>query len=763
MTKLLLNAVSIGTDPAAKFVVGSQEYSREALERLRREHAEDYFFKRGGEDGAFIHSIPLKAGLSPIGTGSEEHLAVAAPWLVRPLALDALLRFFKALGRPIEKAHGPLQVLSQQPANLFPADAGLPGWLQRRVALTFDTRSIRTTDRETGSVLICGLRTRNVISADCATVLDAGVPLVGRYVSVFRPADDPRVSAGFSLAGKVTAIQGQRLILEDCGDGPSSIDLSGAYLEPRNENVVWCVQHLLGTRAARVLSAADAAASRHTAGPGRLDLARKTLDYLRKQPIELAPGVPMQLGPLIGSVPNSWKLSTSTIRKPTLVFDPSGTRTDHWNERGLEKHGPYDQRTFAPKELRIAVICQARHEGQVDAFLAKFLDGLPQVKKGDRTPYEKGFIRRYALQRPKVQTFTASSDRVADYASACRSALEAASNGNFEWDLALVQIDQDFRDLAGPDNPYFAVKAAFLKQRVAVQEITLETMNIADSQLVYALNNMSVATYAKVGGIPWLLKSQPSVAHELVVGIGSQTISTSRLGSQERVVGITTIFNSDGRYLLENRTAAVPFDRYEEELFKSLSNSLRHVRETDNWRSTDDVRLVFHVFKQTKDHEVDAVGRLVESLGLSQVKYAFVHIVDDHPFAVFDEAHPGTGYGAAKKGEFAPERGLAITLSDTETLLSFTGSRELKQAHHGLPRPSLLRLHRRSTFRDMTYLTRQAFDFSGHSWRMLTPAPHPITIHYSELIARLLSGLRHVPNWDPDTMLGPIGRTRWFL
>jgi hypothetical protein len=63
----------------------------------------------------------------------------------------------------------------------------------------------------------------------------------------------------------------------------------------------------------------------------------------------------------------------------------------------------------------------------------------------------------------------------------------------------------------------------------------------------------------------------------------------------------------------------------------------------------------------------------------------------------------------------------------------------------------------------MTYLTRQAFDFSCHPWRMFTPAPQPITIHYSELIARLLTGLRHVPGWDPDTMLGPISRTRWFL
>ena len=312
-------------------------------------------------------------------------------------------------------------------------------------------------------------------------------------------------------------------------------------------------------------------------------------------------------------------------------------------------------------------------------------------------------------------------------------------------------------------NPYFAVKAAFLKQRVPVQEITLETMNMPDERLVYALNNLSVATYAKVGGVPWLLKSHPSVAHELVIGIGSQNISSSRLGGQERVVGITTVFSSDGRYLLENRTAAVSYDDYPQELFKSLVHSIGQVRKTDNWRSTDDVRLIFHVFKQIKDLEADAVAKLVDTFGFAQVKYAFLHVADDHPFTLFDEAQLGVRWSGATKGALAPERGLSVVLGDSETLLCFTGSRELKLAHHGLPQPSLLKLHRKSTFRDMTYLARQAFDFSCHSWRMLTPAPLPITILYSELIARLLAGLREVPNWDPDTMLGPIGRTRWFL
>jgi hypothetical protein len=766
MSKLLLNVVTVNTSINAKIAVGTQPFDKDRLASLRQEHRGNYLFKRGGEEGAAIQAIALKPGLAAIGDQTEELMLGDAPWLLAPLTLDALLRFFVERERPILKLR-PLRILSQQPTNIFPADAGLPDWLQRRVVLSFETRTIKHQDKSPTVSLACGVSTRNILDASCAVLLTANVPLVGCYVETRHEADDPRVESYLRLAGRVTSIRGSTLVLEDHGDGPSTIEASDAFLEPRPENMARCVRHYAGSSADRVLSSADATATKLLGGQDRLSLIGKTFDYLRKQTIDLAPGCPLVLGPLAGSKPGSLPFRFESIGKPRLVFDPSGTKSDSWNERGLDQYGPYDQRTFTPKQLRIAVVCQAVHEGQVDAFLAKFLDGLPDVKTGNgdfvRAPYAKGFIRRYALEAPKLQTFTANNASVAAYTVACREAIEAATDGGFEWNLAIVQIDQDFRELPGPDNPYFATKAMFLKSRVPVQEITLETMRFNDQQLVFALNNMSVATYSKIGGIPWLLKSNPTVAHELVVGIGSQTLSTSRLGHQERVVGITTVFSSDGKYLLDDRTAAVPYDQYKAELFKSLSRSIENVRKIDNWRSTDAVRLIFHVFKQMADDEAEAVADLVESLGLSQVKFAFLHVVDNHPFTIFDEANTGVRQGGGLKGVFVPDRGVAMAVGEGETLLCLTGPRDIKQARHGMPQPTLLRLHRRSTFRDMTYLTRQAFDFSCHSWRMFTPAPMPITIHYSELIARLLAGLRHVPSWDQDAMLGPMSRTRWFL
>jgi len=448
------------------------------------------------------------------------------------------------------------------------------------------------------------------------------------------------------------------------------------------------------------------------------------------------------------------------------VFDPSGTRKYDWSERGLKESGPYDQRNFSPKKLNIAVICQAKYEGQVDRFVAKFLEGMPDTISGKAgsSRYGDGFIRRFALDKPKVSFFTTRSASADDYVEASRKALQQAADEGVSWNLALVQVEEEFKKYRGDDNPYYATKAILLKRDVAVQSVRLETMAQPDGSLVFSMNHMSLATYAKLGGTPWLLAAKQTVAHELVIGLGSHTVAGSRIGSRQRFVGITTVFSSDGSYLLSDKTAVVPFEKYADALYGTLKRAIEQVRKQDNWRSTDKVRLVFHMFKPPKDTEADAIKRTVEDLKLENVTFAFVHVAPSHPYLIFDNTQEGFGYRPPKKGVLGPARGLHIRLGDNESLVVFSGASELKQVSDGMPRPCLLKLHRHSTFKDMTYLARQAFEFSGHSWRMLAPEPYPITIRYSDLIAQRLTGLGDVPNWDVEAVqFGQIGRTLWFL
>src|SRR5262249_40537847 len=137
----------------------------------------------------------------------------------------------------------------------------------------------------------------------------------------------------------------------------------------------------------------------------------------------------------------------------------------------------------------------------------------------------------------------------------------------------------------------------------------------------------------------------------------------------------------------------------------------------------------------------------------------------DHPFQLFDEGQEGMWYGPAKtvKGVYAPQRGRYIQLSRNEAILTMTGPTDVKQPSDGLPRPLLLRLHRESTFADMPYLANQVSRFALHSWRSFFPSPLPVTMQYSDLIARLLGLLGKLPRWNADVLLGQIRESRWFL
>lgn len=761
MSKYTINFAPLRLEGDTSVLIGRQPYEAKLLDDLRNEFRETHVFKRDGKDNVIL-DVPITADRSPLGN-IQETVDLEKRYDLWPVLLSAsLIRHFT----------GVRDLLSDRPVSVVgPAARGyvqhpdLPWWIQKRTLLQFDTRTLYPNGKRTIG-LICETRLKTFIHGSCAELLSLGVPLVGSYVQVAEDNYDPRLMRRMKLVGRVVRSDGDKLILDDHADGYATVLAKDAYLEPRREKFADCITHILGGAAARVLAEAEIASAAFHAGPGRKQQVEEALKYLRdKAHLDAVPGVKFAIGQLLSSGHQLFPV-VENITKPVLVFDPSGTRKDDWNERGIKKNGPYDQRTFSPKQLKIAVICQAKHEGQVDRFVAKFLEGMPNALTGKNRDarYGDGFLRRFQLDKPSVTFFIASSPKADAYLEASKEALARAADEGFKWNLALVQVEEEFKAIENDANPYYATKSIFLKRDVPVQSVRLETMAQNDNELVFSMNHLSLATYAKLGGTPWLLASQQTVAHELVIGLGSHTEASSRIGAHKRFVGITTVFSSDGSYLLSDRTAVVPYEEYADALYETLKRSIATVRKQDNWRSSDKVRLVFHMFKPPKDTEAEAIKRVVDDLKLEDVTFAFLHVAPEHPYLVFDNNQPGIGNRDPRKGTLGPSRGLHLKLGDKESLVVFSGASELKKASDGMPRPCLLKLHRLSTFTDMTYLARQAYEFAGHSWRMLSPEPFPITIRYSDLIAQRLAGLNAVPGWDPEAVkFGQIGRTLWFL
>ena len=762
--------VPIEVESAAVLRVGLGPYAPERLTELRAGYRGSHFFKWDRVRDR-IASIPLTEGQEPIGDEVLELRCADAPWLVAPLVLEALLKFFHSHKRPV-LTYKPLRIVTRQASDDLLRRKNLPGiaipsWLERRVSYLFDTRTIYPDFKNPRIGLACDVRISKIISANVRQLQGIGFDPVGHYVETLEERDDPRLVLRRRLVGRVAELQGTKLVFDDHLEGVASVESADAFLEPRQEKVVACLKALFGDKADQVIAYADQAAAALQNGQEQLRRTRQLFDFLRDRELQLAPGVSFKIGQLLASdhAESAWFPCVEVIAKPDLVFDPSGTRTDTWNQRGLDRHGPYDRRTFSPKAPNVAVVCQDANQGQVEQWAARFLEGMPGVGDGKGgAAYEKGFVRRYDFQHAKTTTFTAPGADAASYEAACRRALQEAADRNVRWDLALVQTQDAFHLLPSDENPYLASKALFLKRDVPVQAVEIETMGLPQSQLGYVMNNIGLASYAKMRGIPWLLKAQPTVARELVIGLGSHTVQHSRFGTNERLVGITTVFSADGNYLLENRTLAVPYDAYAGALLEAVKRAVEVVRAEQNWKASDAVRLVFHAFKPFRYEQVERLAEVVGSIGHAAVQYAFLHFAESHAYRIFDPAQKGVRAIGGLKGVFAPQRGLCLHLNDHELLLALVGAREVKKPSDGTPQPVLLRLHEGSTFTDLTYLARQAFSFACHSWRSFFPARLPITIVYSDLIAQQMRSLEGFPGWDTDAMtLGQIGRTPWFL
>lgn len=757
----------------ARIKAGKVDFDKQRLQNLRDEHFETHIFRREGET---VWCIPYIANAPEIGDEFEE-IGLNNPFLRAALIRNTLINYLYEIDREI-RDYSPITFLADNQLNFLttclPSGVTCPDWFAFRPLYEADVRVATFDGYPPFVALALNVQTSWVINRSCHKLLQDNFPLEGLYIGKYRPNADYRVLPQLQTVGRVVRVDGATLILADARDSVETIGVEEAVLIRDSSTIDRCLSFVFGRHAATIQENLHQRLANFRNGKKRLETLKSALTHLRNLKLEMLPGVQFTINPFI-SEPNAFP-QVQIAEKPIYIFDPAGRKTDFWHDGGLKKFGPYDSQNFTPTTPRVCVICQSSYKGQVEQFLFKLKNGITEPKtynsarkndwQSEKTlPFVQGFVGKYKLNDVEFEFFTADDEKAPSYLKASREALTKASNQGTKWDLALIQIEEKFHRLYGDDNPYFVTKAKFLSQQIPVQEFEIETATLPDNQLGYVLNNMSLATYAKLGGVPWLMKANPTIAHEVIFGLGSASIGHGRLSKRERIVGITTVFTGDGRYYLSNLSHAVPMDDYAKTLLESLRATIGKIKQELNWQKRDHVRLVFHSFKPFKDIEAEAVKKAVEDLSDYDVDLAFLHIADNHPYLLFDEKQGGAfDYKTKKtKGVYAPQRGLFLRLSGQEVLLATTGAKDIKQAEHGLPRPILLKLHRNSTFADTTYLARQVFNFTCHSWRSFFPAPMPVTILYSDLIANLLGNLDKVSSWDVDSMLGRIGRTRWFL
>lgn len=728
---IFLNAFPL-TVPSKELDVLHVPYTKDALDDFRARHSATHAFRRQN-DSILIFSGD---GTYPV-SGETKTISLKENFgLFCSLAKDGLKRHLSEVGRH-PTGFKPIELVSLRPEDdLLSLIVGNQYPLKIAVKYSIDTRVV---GGEPCLVIDCS--TRRVVKENCRYFLRKGFNLNGRYVVIEQ--DD-----GFrKLLGSVSSVTGQKLQITRLSGETTEVKAEEVYLEASRTNFDDYIQQTHGAQKDVINDRIRESISIFNGGESKKSRIDRIKKYLQKEGITLIDGTRIE----IGESPDIQR-NCAQIQKPVFIFNDNGEAT--WAERGLTQYGPYTKRTFDRHDPSICVICTQQDQGRVEQFVRKFLKGIPTSKY-----FKNGLEGKFTIGTSQHEVFVTSNDSAEAYRSAIEAAIKSKADEGGRWDLALVQVRQSFKKLTATENPYYIGKNLFFLHQVPVQDFTIELTGQYDKSLGYSLNNMALACYAKMGGVPWLLKSSPTLSHELVIGIGSANIGQGRSATRRRVMGITTVFSGDGSYIVSNTSKAVAPDAYCDALTTVLGETIEKVQKRMNWQKGDTIRLVFHAqVKRFNSDEIKAVRSVIDKYRAYQIEYAFVKVSENHGLHMFD-----TETASAQKGRLAPPRGKTFKLSRHEMLVYLIGQQELRQKTDGHPRGLILDVHRNSTFKDLTYLSTQLYNFASHSWRSYFPNPMPVTISYSDLIAQNLGWLNELGGWNDSVMIGKIGQSQWFL
>lgn len=603
--------------------------------------------------------------------------------------------------------------------------------------------------------LFVTLTTRYEINADLRELASAGVQLSGFDVVRRKPAVDQR-----RLVGRIDRLVGDEVLLAESFDDLARIPVDEVALEGSREAFAHCLRVILGEHYGRFESERQRLEGELLGGPGIDAMLTEMGRFLAEKasPFRLGDGLECAIGERLTVDNTDLYRSVHRAEPVTYCFDPARTKQHQYAWQGLTTYGPFSHDSFATRSPRILVVVPDVVQGTAETFVKALRDGDP------RSAYPAGLAATFRLANPSfaLQRVDSAAGRPHE---AYRRAIETALSTEQRPDVALVVLQDEHADLPDAVNPYLHAKALLLMAGIPSQEIRTSTMRQSRTALAYTLQNASVATYAKLNGVPWTVDHRLPIADEIVVGLGIAELVPSRYQDRKRYMGVTTVFRGDGNYLLGSLSRECSFEEYPQVLRESVQEVLSEIKRRNGWRPGDTVRIVCHTSIPMRNRQLDRlVAESVATVGIEQnVEFAFLTVGDRQAVTMLDTAQRGKEVLGQRKGVFAPERGTIVQISPVQRLLAVTGPTLIKRPGAPLPKQLSVRLHPASTFRDLDYLTEQVLKFTSLSWRSTLPARRPVTIYYSELMADLLVRLRAVPDWSPALLNTRLRYSRWFL
>lgn len=423
-------------------------------------------------------------------------------------------------------------------------------------------------------------------------------------------------------------------------------------------------------------------------------------------------------------ISDSQIISTSS-ESNLLVFGNNQTNVSPYN--GLKSNGPY--RAVEGSNYRFIFVFHEQDKDYANnlfGFLKKGLKGYP------------GLFRFVGLDvnldREKSITFS-QEDPVPEVT---RKLSEIAFDPTLKYlAIYISRVSKDELDET-KKSYYYGLKKAFLEKNISSQVVY--KLNIEKPVFNYHLPNISIAMLAKLGGIPWRL-SRP-IKNDLVIGVGAFREEANIY------LGTTVAFNNDGTF--------IRFDSKKTNSTAQLAEYFHDIISRITKEQNDIKRVVIHYYKDMNHKEEKVIQDTLDKLGL-KVPYVVLTILEDKngSYIPYDLGFPGKMPISGTCVEL--KRGTYLLCNNTRYAAA-TG-----QKIDDFPFPVHLKVSRSSgvDFRkeDVQELVDQVYQFSRMYWVSVKQKGRPVTVEYSEKVAKLSAFFDGANLPDTDT----TKRTLWFL
>lgn len=304
--------------------------------------------------------------------------------------------------------------------------------------------------------------------------------------------------------------------------------------------------------------------------------------------------------------------------------------------------------------------------------------------------------------------------------------------------IYISPISKDDTDNSNHDL-YNQLKELLLVNNILSQVIYRERPH--SNNFRYHLPNIAIAILGKLGGIPWQIYNE-SPKKELVVGVGAYKFNNIK----ERYVGCAVSFDSNG---ITKR-----LDGHKSKDIYGIMASIRRALMQFVKEEGDIDRLVIHYYKDISKKEAKPITEMLHHLNLKiPVIIVTINKTESDDILMFDETQDG----------LMPLSGTILKIHDNNYLL-YNNSCYVRGDKSDKLFPIRLRLRKMEYGRnsdlsneEASEIITQVYQFSRINWQTVKLQNLPVTLKYSEMIAKSL------PYFEQNALPEFGKKTLWIL